>query len=124
MSIITNYNISFQNQIADFGIHGRVIHKTFNSNNITLRDFFNDWTIADDITDLLIPDIEDVLNGIDTLRQNGSETITIVIEPTDVTFYVPNVGFNRPKIPTNDFMQIAIAWRDYLLEPPLWGTSV
>jgi hypothetical protein len=124
MSIITDYSLVFQNKIADFGIHGKRIHKIFNSNNSTLLEFFNDWTNPDDITKLLLPDINDVLNGIATLRENGSETISIDIEPNVVTFYIKNVGFNRPQIPSCDFLQIAIAWRDFLLQPPVEGTPV
>jgi len=121
--IIDLYKINFQNQIEDSKFHGRQIDKFPFTNDSILTTFLYDWS-AREINEYLISDIDDVLNNSVPNAQNGSETITIVINPQNTIFYIDNVGTNYPKIPTKDFREIVIGWRDFLLTPPLNGTKV
>lgn len=122
-ALISQYSISFENKILDFA-SGSVVCKIININNNSLGEFLTAWGNPQEINDLLIPDIEDVLNGVASLRENGSETISIDITPTSVIFYISNVGTNYPKIPTLDFKEIVVGWRDFLLQPPLNRTRI
>ncbi len=122
-NIIDLYEINFQNRIEDSKFHGRKISKFPFTNDSILTTFLYDWN-AREINEYLISDIEDVLNGVLPEAQNGSETITIVIEPATTTFYIDNVGTNYPEVPTRDFKEIVIGWRDFLLTSPLNGTKV
>ena len=123
-NIINQYQISFQNNVVNLKPNGNQILKTLEINNFTFGTFLIAWCNADDITDLLIPDINDVLDGVSDYAQNGSETITIGITPDVVTFYIDDVGTNYPTLPTTDFLQIVTLWRDFLSESPKNGTPV
>ncbi len=121
--IIDLYNINFQNRIENSKFHGRNIDKFPYTDNSILTTFLYDFN-AREINEYLISDIEDVLNGIIPEATNGSEIITIGIEPVNTIFYIDDVGTNYPEIPTKDFLEIVIGWRDFLLTPPLNGTKV
>lgn len=121
-AIRAQYKITFQNKILDFGSNGKTVYKTVNSNNSALLEFLNGWNDPQEISDLLIPDINAALSGTSSLLENGSETISIDITPDNVIFYMPNVGTDYPTVPTTDFNEIVLAWRDFLLQSPLNGT--
>jgi hypothetical protein len=120
---INKYQIKFTNRVLDFGKYGKEIRKTMNINHHTLGEFLTCWDNPDDLTNYLIPDIDDILNGHQSEIINGSETITINLRSDWVTFYIDGVGTNYPEINTNDFREIVEGWRDFLLQPPLNNTK-
>lgn len=122
--VLDKYGVSFQNTIMDYGISGKDTHKQITINNWIVGSFLTSWNNADAITSLLLPDINNVLNGKSALVENGSETISIDIKPDVVTFYATNVGANYPKIPTMDFLEIVTEWCNFLKEHPINGTKV
>ena len=87
-----------------------------------LTTFLYSWSRPSDIDELLLPDIETVLNEKEIELENGSETIQIIIYLDLVTFYPEQK--DTFSIPTLEFKEIIIGWRDFLLESPLNGTKI
>jgi hypothetical protein len=119
--LISQYQISFQNKIIDFEKQGKVIYKILSTNNSFISEFFLDWRNGIEIQDYLLPDIESILNNEEDEIQVESETFSVLMYQNKVVFYPEN--HDTFEIPTLDFKEIAIAWRDFLLEPPLNGSK-
>lgn len=120
-NLINKYKIELKNKVFNFET-GKEIHKSINTTNGELTTFLNDWRV-ESITDYLIPETEKVLNGVEQELETGSETITIFIKQSDVDFYDYDGDYVN-SIPTQDFKEIIIGWRDFLLTPPLNGTKM
>jgi hypothetical protein len=120
-SLINQYKISFTNNVIEFVDSGKEISKIPNTNSIYLSNFLDDFN-AQEIDELLLSDINDALLNPNSEIENGSETISIIIYQNRVDFYDDD-GFVY-EIPTIDFKEIVIGWRDFLLTPPLNGTKV
>jgi hypothetical protein len=120
--IIENYNINFYNAVSTSSYTElNTVDKIPSTYKSELTTFLYNWTV-DEIDELLLPDIESVLSEEESEIENGSETIQIVIYLDHVTFYPENA--DSFTIPTLDFKEIVIGWRDFLLEPPLNGSKV
>ncbi|HEY6142177.1 MAG TPA: hypothetical protein VIV55_01940 [Flavobacterium sp.] len=119
-NIVNQYKINFQNVAEQFPGFSKEIDKTPDTNNQYLSMFLYSWN-AQDINETLIPDINIALSNPESEIENGSETISILIYQNKVDFY--DDGFVCT-IPTQDFKEIVIGWRDFLLTPPLNGTKV
>ncbi len=121
--IIDKYKINFYNSVYEGPVTKiKDIDKIPSTNNKFLTTFLYSWSRSSDIDELLLPDIETVLNEEESELDNGSETIQITIYLDLVIFYPENS--DSFSIPTVDFKEIIIAWRDFLLESPLNGTKV
>ena len=120
-NIISNYNIILANRIFEWEFRGKEIHKSIDTNNIYLTNFLNDYN-ARWINENLLPDIEMALLDQNSEIENGSESVSIMIYHNRVELY-DNDGFVY-ELPTQDFKEIVIGWRDFLLTPPLNGTKV
>jgi hypothetical protein len=121
-NLINQYQINFQNQIDQFEGYPKKIDKVPILNNEYLFQFLYDWS-AEGFTDELLPAIEQVLNGVITEYETGSETTTLNIFQNKVDFYDNDLNY-AGNIPTQDFKEICIGWRDFLQTPPLNGTIV
>jgi hypothetical protein len=119
-TIINQYQISFINKIIDFEIIGKKNRKIAKSNNSYLSEFLMDCNVSD-INDSVLPDINSVLTN-SIMKENGSEILDVLIYHNKVDFY-DKVGFVYT-LPTTDFKEIVIGWRDFLLTPPLNGAKV
>ncbi len=122
INLINKYQIDFQNQTDLFEGFPKVIDKVPVLNNTYCSNFLYEWS-SNGITDELLPAIEQVLNGSITEYETGSETVSISIFQTKVDFYDNDLNYVG-HIPTLDFKEICIGWRDFLLTPPLNGTQV
>jgi hypothetical protein len=118
----TKYAIKFENKIFDFNIIGKQIVKIISTNVGVLNEFLFSWDNPADIGELLLPDIFDALSGLQGDIQNGSETVLLLINYHDVCFF--QEGEENVVIPTNDFNEIVLAWKEFLETPPLSGTKV
>lgn len=78
MNIIDKYEITLVNKVMEL-YSGKQIVKNINVNNIVLDEFLSDWRSAEEINELLLPDIEEVLIDPNAEIENGSETIYIFI---------------------------------------------
>ena len=122
-NIISQYQIDFINQIYHNPISNlNYISKIPNIDNEYLFQFLYDWS-AEGITDDLLPAINQVINGLINEYETGSETTTLNIFQNKVDFYDNDLNYVG-NIPTQDFNEICIGWRDFLLTPPLNGTQV
>ena len=122
-TLIDKYKINFYNSIYENPVTEiKKIDKIPSTNNKFLITFLYSWSRPSDIDELLLPDIETVLNEEEIELENGSETIQIIIYLDYVTFYPEHT--DTFSIPTSDFKEIIIGWRDFLLEAPLNGTIV
>lgn len=121
--IMDKYKINFYNSIYEGPVTKiKHIDKIPSTNNKFLTTFLYSWSRPSDIDELLLPDIETVLNEEESELDNGSETIQITIYLDLVIFYPENS--DSFSIPTVDFKEIVIGWRDFLLESPLNGTKI
>ena len=120
-NLMNKYQISFINKILDFKKWGKEIGKVPNTINIHLTNFLIDYN-AQEINELLLPDINDALSTLSNGIENGSETNNIIMYYDKVDFYDDNGLVYR--LPSQDFKEIVIGWRDFLLSSPLNGTKV
>lgn len=120
-NLINKYQISFINKILDFKKWGKEISKIPNTININLTNFLIDFN-AKEINELLLPDINQALSAPSDGIESGSETTNIIMYYDKVDFYDDNGLVYR--LPTQDFKEIVIGWRDFLLSSPLNGTKV
>lgn len=124
--ILNQYQISFTNMVMNFEIRGKEIFKGFMSNPEWIGNFFQDCGDALDITEWLIPEIESALADANSEIQADSAIVNVLIYHERTEFYSAFPGSSGYvfQLPTTHFLEIAIAWRDFLMEPPLEGTKV
>ena len=120
-NLIYKYRIELKNKVFNFET-GKEIHKSISTNNGELTTFLNDWT-AQKINELLLPDFDEVMVNPGEKVINGSETINVHIYNNIVEIYNSDYDFVS-ELPTQDFKEIVIGWRDFLLTPPLNGTKI
>ena len=120
-STIDTYKINFYNKILDFD-NKKEVQKVPDTNH-QISIFLFEWS-ADDLTNYLLPKINDIINYTLAEFETGSNSIIVVIDPINTTFYPDEQANNFPVMPTQDFREIVIAWRDFLLQPPLNGSRV
>ena len=120
-NLIYKYRIELKNKVFNFET-GKEIHKSISTNNGELTTFLNDWT-AQKINELLLPDFDEVMVNPGEKVINGSETINVHIYNNIVEIYNSDYDFVS-ELPTQDFKEIVIGWRDFLLTPPLNGTKM
>lgn len=123
-NLINQYQVNFVNEVYHNPISNlNYITKIPNVENDYLFQFLFNWS-AEEIDEYLLPFLNQVINGSLSEYDTGSETIIVLIKPNLTYFLIDNVGTNYPTIPTQDFKEICIGWRDFLLTPPLNGTIV
>ncbi len=124
--IANQYQISFTNMVMDFGIGGKEIFKGLKSNPEWIGNFFQDCGDALDITEWLIPMIESALADVTSEIQADSAIVDVLIYHDRTVFYsaFPGERGSVFQLPTTHFLEIAIAWRDFLMKPPLNGTKI
>jgi hypothetical protein len=79
-----------------------------------------------DITEWLIPEIDSALADVNSEIQADSAVVDVIMYQDRTVFYpsFPGSVGSAFQMPSIHFLEIAIAWRDFLLEPPLNGTKV
>ena len=92
--------------------------------------FLTCWNDPDEVSEELLPVIENVVNGIVPNDSTDSEVHWVDVFPDVTKFYSTGAGvkmdLEQPasSISTIDFKEIVLAWKDFLLEPPLHGAQV
>lgn len=124
LSIINKYKISFQNQIIEWDTKDKEISKTIITNNSYLSTFLIDWDSISEINELLIPGIDEALGNPNAEIDNGSATINIIIKNDVVIFYDNHSPSSVYRLPTIDFKEVVLSWREFLAIPPLNGTKI
>ena len=121
--IIDKYQIRFENRKIDFG-QGPENVKLIDININDLGGFLISIKNPDYYTSELLLEIASALEGPETEEgiEKGGTTVLFYIHKTRVDFY-SNYSDDFFSIPTSDFNEIIIGWRDFLLQPPLDGTK-
>lgn len=116
MSVIENRNIKFINKIID----GEV-YKTA-SGDVDYIIFIRDVTVLDEF----IIKVNSAINGnLNIIESDVSADIQIAfITPNNVELWDEEGENVIHTITHQDFKEILIAWRDFLLSPPLHGSKV
>lgn len=113
-SLINHYKIVFIEKVLNIEGHNSITTKVPGTNNDTVSAFLSDWKDFEMIDNYLLPGIDSVINGEEEELETGSETFTVIVDPVSTTFYLDNVGMEYPTIPTVDFRDIVLGWRDFL----------
>jgi hypothetical protein len=121
-NLINQYQITLQNKVLNWS-SGDEIFKSIETNNRYLNEFIDSWSV-EEMDEWLLPYLDQVINGTLQEYDTGSETITILIKQDLTYFLIDGVGTNYPTIPTQDFKEICLGWKEFLLTPPLNGTKV
>ncbi len=122
MGIIKDKGIEFYNQKFDGTIY-KISKSNLNDPNISFIARFKD----SDTIDKFINNVNLAIEGhfdliADPDVSNGLEIGFIT--PTGVDFYDQDGQNVIDTLPLEDFKEILIAWRDFLLTPPFDGTKV
>jgi hypothetical protein len=128
------YNIEFNNNVLKIGDWPAKIDKSPMTISEELTEFLCSWTNSDAIDEMLIPSINEVLNETNEWGQTQGGRISVEMTPVEASFYYvldysdgsdDNIVYSDYyDIPLQDFYDIVLLWRDFLLTQPLNGTIV
>jgi hypothetical protein len=120
--LIKKYGIDFRNTIFNSDGFPAIVDKFPYTKLGYLTMMLSELSIRD-INDSLLPNIDEALADSNSEIENGSGIVEITIYHDVVKFYVD--GDNEIySMPTADFKEIVIGWKDFLLTQPLNGTRV
>lgn len=116
--IIKKYGINFQNRVDD-----GIIDKIPNCNPGYLNFLLYEWSASEIIDNDhgLLSDIDEALADPNSEIEAGSSTVDIIIYQDIVQFY-PTGDDEVYSMPTTDFREIVVGWKDFLLQSPLNGS--
>jgi len=120
--LIKKYGIDFKNTIFNSKGFPAIVDKSPYTNLDYLTIMLSELSIRD-INDSLLPNLNEALADSNSEIENGSGIVDITIYYDLVKFYVDGDD-EIYSIPTADFKEIVIGWKDYLLTEPLNGTRV
>ncbi|GAA3971277.1 hypothetical protein GCM10022246_24710 [Pedobacter ginsengiterrae] len=118
-NLIVQYKILFENKVFDWGMSNREIMKVVDTSNSSLTYFLNDWHRIPEIDESLLPDIESALENPALEIDTGATVIDIMIQNNVVNFF-DSEGFHST-MPLQDFKEIVIGWKEFLMSKPLPG---
>ncbi|MBP2616428.1 hypothetical protein [Chryseobacterium jejuense] len=118
-NIADQYKLAFEDKVHDWNW----ITKIVSTNNPYLTAFLNSWNSAEQITDSLLPDINDALNNPGQEIESDSVTVDIIMHKNEVDFYDDVKGYVI-SIPLQDFKEIVTEWRNFLKTTPSGGLRV
>jgi len=122
--LINKYRINFVNRKFELGGQTKIMKFPY-TNSEWLSGFLWEWSRVSDLDDPdggLINDINAALADSSSEIESGSELVDIIIYHDRVNFYPDNADLFV--IPIIEFKKIVLAWRDFLLSPPLNGVRV
>ena len=130
-TVLNLYNVSFNNIIIDDnnGLNAYT-KKLASSSNYLLGSFLTSWNSVEEIDEELLPTIEIILNGTQQNDYTDSAIVWVDIYPNITKFYKSGAGvtidLNFPdyEIPTSDFKEIVLSWREFLSSSPLNKTTL
>lgn len=99
------------------------ISKWPNTSNNLLTGFLYTWNDSSEIDETLISKLEDILNGTVENDYSDANSLYIDIYQTETDFYAEDSELPDFTLPTQDFYDILILWRDFLNEAPLDGSK-
>lgn len=122
--LINQYKINFKNIARHNPVLGTKKNiKSPDVENLQLFYFLDDWVDTTELDSDLLPNIDVALGNSTSELEYGTQTTMILIQQNDVDFYDIHGDYDS-SIPTLDFKEIVIGWRDFLLTPPLNDTII
>ncbi|WP_337966054.1 hypothetical protein [uncultured Flavobacterium sp.] len=121
-NLINRYQINFVNLTEQSKTNQAKIAKHPYIKNKHLSLFLYEWSNPQEINEALLPDIEAAFLDTNYFEANSSENVSIIIYHDRVELYGKTKFVYE--LPTEDFKEIVIGWRDFLLTPPLNGTKI
>lgn len=122
--LISTYQLNFFNAIEEIGNTPKVIDKRLTTFNDFLTSYLYQWNKADEIDSELLPELQLLLCG-EIDKFDDSCTFTFILANSSETkIYPDNSSIPNTIIPTQDFYDILVLWRDFLNKPPLNGKLV
>ena len=120
--LIETYQLNFSNAIEEIGNTPKVIDKRLTTFNEFLTGYLYEWERSDIIDSELLPDLQLLLNEEIEKFDDSSTFAMIIATNTETKIYADNSSVPDVIIPTQDFYDIIVLWRDFLNEAPLNGT--
>lgn len=122
--LIETYQLNFFNAVEQITNNPKKFSKRLHTFNKFLTYYLFEWRDVSQINLDLLPDLQLVLSE-EVEKFDDSSTFTFIIASnTETKIYGDNSSFPDVIIPTRDFYNIIVLWRDFLNEPPLNGTLV
>lgn len=123
--LIDTYQLAFVNkQIQANPDPNYYILKFPETSNDLLTEFLYVWNDSSEIDEILIPKLEDILNEAVENDYSDADSIYVYITQTETDFYTRDAELPDFTLPTQDFYDILILWRNFLNETPLDGSKV
>lgn len=123
--LISTYRLAFVNkQVQANPDPNYYILKWPGTSNSLLTEFLYTWNDPSQIDETMISMLEDILNGIIENDYSDANTLYLDIYQTETDFYTRDATMPVFSIPTQDFYDILILWRNFLNEDPLDGSKV
>ena len=122
MGVIVEKGIEFYNEVFD----GRIYKKGKSIVRDTDLSFITEFKDPNTL-DKFITNVNMAINGNFSLINDPDLTNKLEIEfisPTEIEFYDQDGQNIIGTSPLEDFKEILIGWRDFLLQPPFNGTKV
>lgn len=123
--LIQTYQLSFVNKQIQANPDPNYYYLKFPETfHYLLTEFLYVWNDSSDIDEILIPKLEGILNGVIEKGDSGANSIYIDVTQTETDFYAEDSELPDFTIPTQDFYDILVLWRNFLNEAPLDGSKV
>lgn len=123
--LIQTYTITFSNKQHRFEPDPNYyVTKWPDTNNVLLTEFLYKWDNPIYIETKVLKKLENVLNENSDKDESGANHIYVEFTLTETDFYCEDSEVPDLTIPTQDFYDIIVLWRNFLLEPPLSGSQV
>lgn len=122
--LISTYQLNFFNAIEEIGNTPKVIDKRLTTFNELLTGYLYEWERSEIIDSDLLPDLQLLLNDEVEKFDDSSTFAMIIANNAETRIYANNSAVPDVVIPTQDFHDMIILWRDFLNESPLSGTLV
>lgn len=123
--LIDKYQLVFENkQIQANPDPSHYIFKWPDTIHHLLTEFLYIWNNQVNIDEIILPKLEDILNGVVEKGYSGAHSTYIDITQTETDFYAEESELPDFTLPTQDFYDILILWRNFLNEEPLEDSKV
>jgi hypothetical protein len=123
--LIQTYQLAFVNkQIQANPDPNYYVLKFPETSNDLLTEFLYVWNDSSEIDETMISMLEDILNGTIENDYSDANSLYVDIYQTETDFYTRDAELPNFTLPTQDFYDILILWRNFLNEAPLDGSKV
>lgn len=123
--LISTYQLVFTNKQMKYDPDPNYyIFKWPGTSNSLLTEFLYTWNDPSQIDETMISMLENILNGTIENDYSDANSLYLDIYQTETDFYTRDAELPDFTLPTQDFYDILILWRNFLNEEPLDETIV